>query len=60
MAPTLEKVGPYIMPALAGVYIIECTKKLYARSSVESSAKAANNGRWIYVPKPMNSVKKEG
>jgi SAM-dependent methyltransferase len=59
MAPTLEKIGPYIMPGLAGVYIIECTKKLYARSSVESSAKAANNGRWIYVPKPMSSVKKE-
>lgn len=56
MAPTLERIGPYIMPALAGVYIIECTKKVYARVNPDSGSKVPAGGRWIYVPKPAGSV----
>lgn len=52
MAPSLERIGPYIMPALAGVYIIECTKKIYARITPDTGTKVPVSGRWIYVPKP--------
>lgn len=54
MAPSLEKIGPYIMPALAGVYIIECTKKLYARANPDSGTKVPVGGKWIYIPRPMS------
>lgn len=61
MAPSLEKIGPYIMPALSGVYIIECTKKLYARATPSGGSKvsARGGGRWVYVPKPVTNVNKE-
>tara|TARA_R110002126_G_scaffold13118_1_gene56275 strand:+ start:518225 stop:518977 length:753 start_codon:yes stop_codon:yes gene_type:complete len=59
MAPSLEKIGPYTMPALSGVYIIECTKKLYARATPSSGSKAPvrNGGRWVYVPKPAANIR---
>lgn len=58
IAPSLEKIGRFIMPALAGVHIIECSKKLYAKANPSSGSKVPVGGRWIYVPKPSAGLNK--
>ena len=49
-AETLEKIGPYIMPALAGVHIVEASKQLYAGVDLGGGSKVKVRGRGSFVP----------
>lgn len=51
----LEYVGPYVMPALSGVYIIEATKQIYTGTPVKADRKV----RFVrgFMPKPVPNPK---
>lgn len=45
IAPTLEKIGPWLFPAFAGLYIVEASKQVYAGIDVPVMAKGRVRGR---------------
>lgn len=49
-AETLEKIGPYLMPALAGVHMVEASKQLYAGVDIGGGSKVKVRGRGSFVP----------
>lgn len=58
-AETLEKICPYIMPALAGVHMVEASKQLYAGVDISGGSKVKVRGRGSFVPNPapLNLIK---
>lgn len=54
MASTLERIGPFLFPALAGVHMVEASKQIYAGVDVSGGgAKATVRGRGIFAPKAV-------
>jgi SAM-dependent methyltransferase len=51
-AETLEKICPYIIPALAGVHMVEASKQLYAGADTGTGSKVRVRGRVSFVPDP--------
>lgn len=49
-AATLETIGPYLMPAVAGVHMVEASKQLYAGVDQPSGSKVKVRGRGSFVP----------
>ncbi len=49
-AETLEKICPYIIPALGGVHMVEASKQLYAGMDIGSGSKIKVRGRASFVP----------
>jgi len=49
-ADTFEKVCPYILPALAGVHMVEASKQLYAGMDIGGGSKVKVRGRGSFVP----------
>lgn len=49
-APYLEKFCPLLLPALAGVHMVEASKQLYAGTEVGSGSRVKVRGRESFVP----------
>lgn len=54
-AETLEKVCPYVIPALCGVHMVEASKQLYAGMDIASGSKVKVRGRGSFVPDPAQT-----
>lgn len=52
-AETFEKVGPYIIPAFAGLHMVEASKQLYAGIDAGTGAKVKVRGRGNLIPNPV-------
>ncbi len=52
-AATLERICPYIVPALAGVHMVEASKQLYAGVDIGSGSRVKVRGRGSFVPNPV-------
>lgn len=52
-ADTFEKIGPYTIPAFAGLHIVEASKQLYAGIDVPNGAKVKVRGRGNLIPNPV-------
>lgn len=49
-AETLETIGPFLMPALCGVHMVEASKQLYAGTDLGAVARIKVRGRGSFVP----------
>ncbi len=52
-AHTFEAIGPYTMPAFAGLHMVEASKQLYAGVDVPSGASVKVRGRSNLIPNPV-------
>jgi SAM-dependent methyltransferase len=52
-ADTIEKIGPYTMPAFAGLHVVEASKQLYAGINVSSGSRVKARGRGELVARPV-------
>jgi SAM-dependent methyltransferase len=58
-AEVLEKIGPYLFPAFAGLHMIEASKQLYAGTEVGASSRVRIRGRASLVANPIQ-IKRKG
>lgn len=55
-----EKIGPYVYPALGGVYVIEASKQIYAGTGSGVRAKSRNAVKATVSTKPVPSPRIKG
>lgn len=51
-AVAMERLGGYLYPALAGVHLVEASKRIYGMTPLRAPVKARVRTRWVLAPKP--------